>query len=192
MKKKFVLSFVIALLLISLIPVSAFAAAPADLKVFVRNTTGAEVDLRLTDANGDYIWLTIPAGVSEVELMEGKYEYYAVTNCGTQFGQWNLNVSKQLDIHCKDGELEFNLAKRCSNGWWGTYYSLYAPDGGYLFTVYIERDSVNAHDWLLDDGMPSEIQVRRGETTCWSDALVRFGFYPEKRDIGVWFFGGGS
>lgn len=201
MKQKFLLYFITAVLLISLIPISAFAAAPAELKVFVRNTTGGVVDLKLTDADGGIHWMTLEAGVFETTLMEGKYEYYAVTPCGTQVGVWNLNVSKQLDIHCRDGVLEFKLAKRCDNNWWGTVYWLHPTEitvasAGtrertlpFGFYVYNEKDFQNIHDWLLADGMPASFYVGPGQTMCWSDWLILVNGQFTQRDLGVYFEG---
>ena len=186
MKNKVVVWFVLAALLVSLVPVSVFAAEPMELKVFVRNSTGGVVDLRLTDANGDFHYMTLDPGVYEVELMEGKYEYYAVTTCGVQVGVWNLNVSKELMISCDGGMLSMDLSKRCDNNWWGVMY--YLPD--YDFWVYNGKDSVNLYDWLLEDGMPEGSNLVRGSKVCWSDVMNRFQGYPlDWRDSGVWFIG---
>jgi len=169
MKNKVVIWFVLAALLISLIPVSVFAAEPMELKVFVRNSTGAAVDLRLTDANGDFHYMTLDPGVYEVELMEGKYEYYAVTTCGVQVGVWNLNVSKQLMVSCDDGVLSMDLAKRCDNGWWGVIYYDSIND----LHFYSEKDYFNVaegyYDWDIYSYFGYWPRWEKSEPVCWSE-----------------------
>ena len=172
MKNKFVVWFVLAALLVSLIPVSVFAAEPMELKVFVRNATGGVVDLRLTDANGDFHYMTLDPGVYEVELMEGKYEYYAVTTCGVQVGVWNLNVSKQLMVSCDGGVLSMDLSKRCQDGWWGTMYYDSIND----VHLYVEKDWTNVPDydggyfnWEIYDYFGYWPQWESKGPVCWSD-----------------------
>jgi len=187
MKNKLVVLFVLAALLVSLIPVSVFAAEPMELKVFVRNATGGVVDLRLTDANGDFQYLTLDPGVSELALMEGKYEYYALTPCGVQVGVWNLNVSKQLMIRCDGGMLNMNLSKRCDGGWLGTLYY----DSINNIHLYVEKDWTNLSDYG-DGYFSGEVydyfgywpQWESRGPVCWSDIGFMDGTYWE---AGVWY-----
>ncbi len=102
MFRKVVIVFVISLLCLA-VPLSVFAAEPAEIKVFVRNQTGGPVELALTDADGLKTFYSLPAGITELELLDGWYDYYASTQCGAQSGVWNLPTTRSLYIGCKDG-----------------------------------------------------------------------------------------
>lgn len=99
------------LLILSLFPVAAFAAAPADVKVNVRNQTSGVVQLSLTDANGNISFKTLEPGTSTFVITEGIYTYYASTPCGALAGEWNLNVNKTLYLGCRQGQPGASLQK---------------------------------------------------------------------------------
>lgn len=104
MKRKIlVLTLVLALLLASL-PSAAFAAAPAEVKVLVRNTTGAIAELRLTDADGNKIFKSLEPGVSDFTLTEGAFTVYVSTVCGAYADTWNVHVTRTLYIECKGAD----------------------------------------------------------------------------------------
>ena len=92
--------FLTVVLLVSLLPVAALAAKPAQIRVDVRNQTGAPVDLSLTDTAGNITYQDLPAGNSSFDLTEGKYTYFAATQCGNQSGPFNANVTKVLYLEC--------------------------------------------------------------------------------------------
>lgn len=98
--KKYLSVIIVLVLLMTLIPVNAFAAAPQDLDLKVRNQTGVPVEMRLTGADGVPLFVTLPAGSSTLTLTEGVYEYYAVLPCGVASGSWNVNVVKILYLSC--------------------------------------------------------------------------------------------
>ena len=95
---------VIISLLAAMLPAAALAAAPAQTKVTVRNTTGAVVSLKLVDAAGNPIYMDLEAGVSTFMLDSGQYQYYISTICGAEAGTWNVDTSKTLYIECKQGD----------------------------------------------------------------------------------------
>jgi len=185
--KKISICIIVAALLIMLLPANVLAAEPMELKVFVRNTTGGVVDLRLTDANGDFYYMTLDPGVYEVALMEGMYEYYAVTTCGVQVGVWNLNVSKQLMVSCDGGMLSMDLAKRCPNGWWGVMYY----DNLSNVHLFVSGDATNLPDyndqffsWEVYDNFGVWPQWEKTEPMCWADAGTGYFTYWT---AGVWY-----
>ena len=101
MKKNFVLVLLALALLLAALPAVALAAAPAEVKVFVRNTTGAVAELSLTDAAGNKIFKSLEPGLSDFTLTEGLYAAYVSTVCGAYADSWNVNVNKTLYIECK-------------------------------------------------------------------------------------------
>jgi len=175
MKRKFLICIVVAALLIMLLPANVFAAEPMELKVFVRNTTGGVVELRLTNLEGKTQWLSLDPGVYKIDLMEGKYEYYALTPCGVQVGVWNLNVSKQLMVSCDGGMLSMDLSKRCDGGWWGVMYYDHLSN----VHLFVTGDSTNLPDydeeyfsWKVLSNFGVWPQWEKSEPMCWSDAGV--------------------
>lgn len=142
MKKRLLFLCVIVALLATLAPVSVFAAEPAEVKVFVHNNTGGEVELSLTDADGNIHWMTAVAGVSTHEMTEGKYQFYAVTPCGTQAGLWNLNVAKELFIECVPTGVALSLEKECPDNYFGMVWL----DKNSGIHMYVEKDSLNLPD----------------------------------------------
>jgi hypothetical protein len=130
MRSRVLLVALVMLLLASLFPVAAFAAAPADVKVNVRNQTSGLVQLSLTDSDGNVTFKTLEMGTSTFEITEGIYTYYASTPCGAIAGEWNLNVNKTLYLVCKEGKLGATLQKLikgaiiCNLGYYETF-----PDG---------------------------------------------------------------
>ncbi len=170
MKKQLLFLFVVIALLASLVPGTVLAGKPTELKVFVHNNTGGEVQLQLVDANGNYQWMTLVAGVSTVMVTEGKYSFYAVTPCGSLAGNWNLNVNKQLNLNCSDAGPSTSLAKRCGNNWSGRIW--YDSVNG--VHLYVEGDYLNIPDteyfenYLYDTfGYYPEWHTYR--EVCWSD-----------------------
>ena len=102
---------VILVLALSLLPISVFAAAPAELDLKVRNQTGVEVEIRLTGPDGVPMFVTLPAGTSTLTLTEGIYEYYVNLPCGVATGTWNVNVVKILYLSCSHGMANALLIK---------------------------------------------------------------------------------
>ena len=100
MNRKSIFVILLALMLLSLMPVAALAGGHAEVKVFVRNHTDGTVEMRLTDASGVVSFHTLPAGVSSFELAEGNYTYFASTLCGNQSGPFNANQNKTLYLGC--------------------------------------------------------------------------------------------
>jgi len=141
--KKVILLVVLGLLF-ALLPLNVFAAEPAELDLRVYNRTEGPVSVRLTASDGTLQYLELPVGVSELTLTEGIYEYYIITSCGTQVGQWNVNVVKELLIKCGAG-LEVSLKRACPDNFYGHYYYLPEYDTSWFFYY----DSINGPDWLL-------------------------------------------
>ena len=98
--KKFTLVMLVLLATLALVG-TAGAGAPASLTVIVRNSSGGEASLRLTDADGNNHFFTVPAGASELTLTEGIYTYYAIMPCGNTAGTFNINVAKVLYLSCQ-------------------------------------------------------------------------------------------
>jgi len=122
MKKIITLStiaVVILTVLFSVLPTStAQAATHADVTITVKNRTAGAVTITLSNEDsGSFTFTFDETGMYEVTVPEGKYEYYAVTPCGNESGQFNLNISKQLSFSCKDGR-EVTLSKSCQKVLW--------------------------------------------------------------------------
>ena len=135
MKPQFKTILIVSLLLsfvFSLLPVQSALAAgaydPGTVKLTVRNHTGGTVSLRVSNADNGTFWFTVQAdGPQQVSLPEGRYDYYASTPCGGQSGEFNLNLSKELNISCDEG-LELTLGKRdqCEQVLWvGSAFNWY-------------------------------------------------------------------
>jgi|GEM_PF-3091257 len=150
-------------LLFSLLPLNVFAAEPAELDLRVYNRTEGPVSVRLTAADGTLQYLELPVGVSELTLTEGIYEYYIITSCGTQVGQWNVNVVKELLIKCSVDTLELSLQRACPNNRWGHYY--YLPE--YYTRWFISFDEPNGPDWFEWLYNDPDILVVNGGIGCW-------------------------
>jgi hypothetical protein len=124
------LTIIVILLITTLFPVTALAAAPAEVQVDVRNQTAGMVQLSLTDAIGNITFKTLQPGTSSFQITEGVYTYYASTPCGALSGQWNLNVNKTLYLVCKESHLGASLQKLINNRVCGNfgYYQHYIDD----------------------------------------------------------------
>ena len=135
MIRKGFIFFVVALL--SLLPLGiAQAGGHADITVWVRNQTGGDLSLSLTNSEGAVSFFTLPAGVSELELVEGKYTYYASGLCGAQSGVWNLPTNRTLHIGCVNGVMDMSVVKKCVSGLYiyhdnGDTPPLFIPWDGY-------------------------------------------------------------
>ena len=92
-------------LLVSYQPASQAMALKdkTDITLKVKNRTGSQVLISLVDESGTYTLLRYQPGVSSTVIHEGKYTYYASTRCGIKSGNFNLNVTKQLDFYCQHG-----------------------------------------------------------------------------------------
>lgn len=181
--KKTLIVLLSVMLLLSLIPATVFAAEPAELKVRVRNTSGGDVDLKLTAEDGSVQYITLPNGVYETTLMEGKYQYYAVMPCGTQFGEWNLNVSKTLYLQCKDGQPIVDL-QYCPNNYWGEIYIIDFPLGANAIhtaipagpiVLYAEKGAANIPD--LFGSVFLGATFSKQESKCWSDMITKYDLH---------------
>lgn len=111
MKRSFLTSLVLIALFVTMVPGTVFAAAPADVIVFIRNQTGGQVNLSLTLPGGFPIYKTLDAGTSQFGITEGTYTYYASTPCGNSSGQWNLTVNKTLLLSCNSGSPTASLTR---------------------------------------------------------------------------------
>ena len=140
--KKHLYLFLVLALLVSALPVAAFAAKPAELKVEVRNQTGAPVDLSLTDSDGVVLYKTLPVGVSSMDLTEGRYTYFAGTACGNQSGPFNAVIGRVLYLEC-DGAPVVMLEK-CQ-------YVAYNPWNGDMYDPGIEYQHYWKYDYTYDE-----------------------------------------
>ena len=104
MQKKIVFLLMIVAILASMLPTAAFAAAPAELKVWVRNQTDAVASLQLVDANGNPQFIDVEPGLSHFMLTEGQYTMYVSTVCGAYSETIKVDSTKTLFIDCKDGQ----------------------------------------------------------------------------------------
>jgi len=112
--KKLLIIFLIAILVMPLGVV--FAGEPMIFELEFRNQTGAMVGLDMVDANGNHIYTDVPQGVSNLDVLEGKYSYYAVTACGVEVGTWNMNVKKVAIFKCEgkdNADLFIDLDRYC-------------------------------------------------------------------------------
>lgn len=166
--------FFVFVVVLSLFPFTVFAAAPSELTIKVKNNTGAAVTGSATDANGNVIWLDLPDGISSVPMTEGIYTYYLVTKCGTQYGTWNLNVTKVLEIECKSGTPEVMFYKQCPDNLYGHYWYAHVQEGSsnswWLF--FASWDNVN-----IPDAYPG-IPWQDGGIDCWSNRLDHWSQFP--------------
>lgn len=154
-------------------------AAPVKLeKVKIYNHTENQVYIRLTNENGILKYVDLPVDQSTMALETGIYEFYAVTECGNQFGTWNVNRTKELHIRCKDDRLSIQYFKTCPQNPiysfpknWGTYYLI--PELNVMWLFF--EDSPNGADWLqMVYGYDVTI-LNLGEG-CWSDK-ADFGWF---------------
>ena len=100
MKNRSLILAMLAALLASFIPLGAQAGKPTPLTLHIRNQTGAPATMRLSGSAGDVHHISLPTGLSAVQLPDGFYQYYAATQCGAYAGSWNLNVAKTLHLGC--------------------------------------------------------------------------------------------
>lgn len=96
MKTKLLSLMIVVVLLISLLPIAVFAAAPVEYTIDVRNRTGAPVEFNYRGADGILHWVTVPEGVSSLTLMEGVYSYWVDPVCGHIAGEINLSQQRQI------------------------------------------------------------------------------------------------
>ncbi len=129
MKRKLLIVLAIVVLIVSVFPAVALAKDKADVKVWIRNSTGSAVELRLIDEFGNNIYKTVEPGVFEYSMVEGKYSYYASTACGNKSGNWNFDASKTLFLNCVNDSLTVQRLYNniCPDEGW------YADDGELWF-----------------------------------------------------------
>lgn len=96
MKTKLLTILVLLTLLISLLPISVFAAAPGEFTIDVRNRTGSSVEFNYRGSDGILHWVSVPVGVSSLTLVEDVYSYWADPNCGHIAGNINVNQQRQI------------------------------------------------------------------------------------------------
>ena len=177
MKKNFVLILLALALLLAALPTIALAAAPAEVKVFVRNTTGANAELSLTDAAGNKIFKTLEPGVSDFTLTEGLYAAYVSTVCGAYADSWNVNVNKTLYIECKGAAEPVVQYGKCT--WVGENESLvlrngqrgtqqWNAHGGGFYDLSAVYDRIK-------DGLPFPVTFNEFVNAWMGDASCRFG-----------------
>jgi hypothetical protein len=92
-------------LLFSMLPINSIAAKKDTGNVFlyVRNRTGGNVHIVLTNAAGKKTVFDYPVGMAKETLPQGPYSYYIITPCQKLTGGINLNVTKQLFFTCNQG-----------------------------------------------------------------------------------------
>ncbi len=149
MKQKWILVMVVVVLLASVFQIGVFAKDMAEVKVWIRNSTGGVVQLSLTDADGNLRYMTVEPGVFEYSLADGVYGYYASTVCGNYAGQWNFSQNKTLILKCVDDKLAIESPYLCEDfGWyatddWGLWFMSWTTDGKYRY--------LDKHDFLQDE-----------------------------------------
>ncbi|MCX6081288.1 MAG: hypothetical protein NTW32_17285 [Chloroflexi bacterium] len=109
--KKIVVAIVMLTLLFSLLPASSALAGKAigDVTISVKNHTGGNVTLTLSDQYGNRFVFNYEPGMFDSTVLEGRYSYYANTPCGIQTGSFNMNVNKHLDFFCNTDDDEISL-----------------------------------------------------------------------------------
>lgn len=126
---KAVFAVIILVLVLSVLPMGNVLASngPVDVSVTVKNMTGGTVTLRMVDESNTTHWFTFDGqGMFKVSVPEGHYSYYASTPCGSESGEFNLNVSKSLKFYC-DGGLEVSLTKPEAKSACGLYAWYHGP-----------------------------------------------------------------
>lgn len=116
MKQKPIVLLLLVTILFATFFGSASAASQMKLKVNVRNSSGAVVNLGLTDANGVRTFYHLEPGVYPITVDEGTYYYYASLPCGNLAGVWNVNVVKTLFLSCQKDAAFASLAKNFADG----------------------------------------------------------------------------
>lgn len=173
------------ILIIALLPVNVFAAQPQEVSWFVRNRTGGSVEVSLTDEFGNLQFFTFEEGVSEISLMEGKYQFWASMECGNLAGTWNVNLSKILYLSC-DQALPFaelnrrtqNALPICTTGEGGLYVPFYGDFFSKDYWVIVESlyfDDFTFNDWA-EYIFTSEPYGVDSYFACRSDVNI-FGYY---------------
>jgi hypothetical protein len=121
-QKRIVLLLLVTILFVTVFG-SAAASGPMELRVNVRNASGAVVNLSLTDANGVRTFYHLEPGVYPITVGEGTYYYYASLPCGNLAGVWNVNVVKTLFLSCQKDAAFASLAKNYADGcqYFGTW-----------------------------------------------------------------------
>jgi hypothetical protein len=161
MKNKALSILVLLALLLALFPTSAFASAPAPVKVDVRNQTGGTVSLSLTLSGEDPNFKTIEEGVTNFSIEDGVYNYYAITPCGNQSGLWNINVAKTLYITCKSVMPALALSKDSTGCEMGLYEYWSGHPGGVAFFGWNAWGSQLANEtydlWQIVVSSPQEV-----------------------------------
>ena len=137
--KRVLRTIILLALLVSLVPATALAKGPTESTIKVYNRTGADVDVTLTSDIRASIFEHFGTGVSEVTLPEGRYHFYASTQCGGIGGEINLTVSRELVFECGDGPSAHFKTKEygCVYGiWLRNYYAYdgYSYNGNHFFT----------------------------------------------------------
>ena len=193
MRTKLLLLILIVSLLAALLPAAALAAAPAEIKVFVRNNTAAVANLKLVDSAGNPIYIDLEPGLSEFSLEEGQYAWYASTICGANAGNWNMNTTKTLYLECKeDGSpvVQYGKCQYILYPWYTKEAFGIKPQGNVSANVEIvfkvHKEAVSAEylynrfraagfDWTFD-----EFLDRIG-----ADVVCAYGVLPEDLSGGI-------
>jgi len=144
MKRTFLTTLVLIALFVIVVPGSVFAAAPADVTVYIRNQTAGQVNLSLTLPGEDPIFKTLETGTSSFEITEGTYEYYASTPCGNISGQWNFTTNRTLFLTCKSGAPvnSLEMDRSCVLGTFYIAYNMFES-----WKLWKEYDMQVAYDW---------------------------------------------
>lgn len=120
-------SFLLALLIVLSSVQVASAKAISEAKVDIYNRTNADITLRIVDAEGQPRFFTLPAGWSAIVIPQGKYDFYANTNCGSIGGAWNIVESKKLEFNCDMAVGATAGFREKSCGKFGVYFTYTPP-----------------------------------------------------------------
>ena len=115
MKKITVVTLLIIAMLFSMLPMSSAIAAkgPGTIHLYIRNRTGGDIAVVLTDAAGKKVSWNIEAavGMYKKNLTLGTYSYYIITPCQKLTGVMNLAGHRQLFFACNQGVAGENPAE---------------------------------------------------------------------------------
>jgi hypothetical protein len=152
------IAVLILAVLFSMLPVSTALAkrAPDAVTITVKNHTSGKVTVTLTDENNArYTFTFEEPGMYDFSIPQGHYSYYATTPCGSESGEFNLNVHKELFLSCQDGR-EIILSKSdCEVALWvGSAWQWFETNPAWWPTL-LGNSSYDAQMKCIDPSFPS-------------------------------------
>ena len=170
--KKIVMFFVVLALLLAALPATALAKEPVTVELNVRNRAKYEVQLQLKDAYNNIRTFVVPAGLSTLDVQEGRYEYWASLPCGNVSGIANVNVVKTLVLECPRETPHVYLVKNKKSAGQGFGCPFTTPDSGPEYGIYLPWSNYTFLEFFSLTNWNSAVPwstVEYWNITHWSD-----------------------